>query len=96
MIRWKTSIYIENIFLLYFRLKASLQGNPLCIVLSETQMSIIIHNCWWYDVLKIIANKTSLKSGSFFFFLSQSADAPYLYVASYFVCLFVRFSIFCF
>ena len=56
-------------------------------------MSIIIHNCWWYDVLKIIAN---CWFETVPFFLFQSAEAPYLYVESYFACLFVCLYVFCF
>ena len=55
-------------------------------------MSIIIHNCWWYDVLKIIANKTSLKSASFFFFffyVNLLTHRIYMLRLILFACLFV-------
>ena len=54
-------------------------------------MSIIIHNCWWYDVLKIIANKTSLKSATFFFFFYLNLLTHRIYMLSLilFACLFV-------
>ena len=53
-------------------------------------MSIIIYNCWWYDVLKIIANKTSLKSVSFsFLYLNLLKHRIYLLSLILFACLLV-------
>ena len=53
-------------------------------------MSIIIHNSWWYDVLKIIANKTSMKSVSFsFLYLNLLKHRIYMLSLILFACLFV-------
>ena len=52
-------------------------------------MSIIIHNSWWYDVLKIIAHKTSLKSVSFLLYLNLLKHRIYMLSLILFACLFV-------
>ena len=51
-------------------------------------MSIIIHNCWWYDVLKITGN--SLKFVCFFFFyLNLLKNRFFMLSLILFACVFV-------
>ena len=50
-------------------------------------MSIIIHNCWWYDVLKIIAN-CWFESVPFFYF-NLLTHRIYMLRFILFACLFV-------